>query len=122
MFFSSSIASINFCKCSLVAKIPLQVKNKKISFVWTQFSGLISYLRKRAQDPEKWKSCVAETIALKTCDEKTARKRAKEQTCPELKEILCQLDKNIRKLYGALPENIMFIICTGHGDTPLVQR
>ncbi|KAM0929987.1 hypothetical protein ACQ4PT_001228 [Festuca glaucescens] len=99
-----------------------EVKNKKISFVWTQFSGLISYLHKRTQDPEKLKSCVAEAIALKTCDGKTARKRAKERTCPELKENLCELDKKIRKLYSALPENAMFIICTGHGDTPMVQR
>ncbi|XP_047048327.1 small RNA degrading nuclease 5-like isoform X2 [Lolium rigidum] len=99
-----------------------EVKNDNISFVWTQFSGLISYLLKRAQDPEKLKSCVAEAIALKTCDRKTARKRAKDQTCPELKEILSELDKKIRKLYDTLPENAMFIICTGHGDTPLVQR
>lgn len=98
-----------------------EVKNDKISFVWTQFSGLISYLRKRAEDPEKLKSCVAEAIALKTCDRKTARKRAK-QVCPELKAILSELDKKIKKLYDTLPENAMFIICTGHGDTPLVQR
>ncbi|CAM0883386.1 unnamed protein product [Alopecurus aequalis] len=99
-----------------------EVKNNKISFVWTQFSELNSYLRKRAEDSEKVKSCVAETIALKTCDAKTARKRAKNQTCPELKGILCDLDKKIRKLHSTLPENAMFIICTGHGDTPLVQR
>ncbi|OEL26486.1 Small RNA degrading nuclease 5 [Dichanthelium oligosanthes] len=30
-----------------------EVKNDKVSFVWTQFSGLISYFRRRAQDPEK---------------------------------------------------------------------
>jgi RNA exonuclease 1 len=119
---SGSIASLFLCKFSLVAEILLQVKNDNISFVWTQFSGLISYLLKRAQDPEKLKSCVAEAIALKTCDRKTARKRAKDQTCPELKEILSELDKKIRKLYDTLPENAMFIICTGHGDTPLVQR
>uniref|UniRef100_A0ACD5Y553 Uncharacterized protein n=1 Tax=Avena sativa TaxID=4498 RepID=A0ACD5Y553_AVESA len=99
-----------------------EVKNDKISFVWTQFSGLISYLLKRAQDPEKLKSCVAEAIALKTCDRKAARKRAKDQTCSELKKILSELDNKIRKLYGTLPENAMFIVCTGHGDTPLVQR
>ena len=110
-----------FYKFSLVAKIALQVKNDKISFVWTQFSGLISYLRKRAENPEKLKSCVAEAIALKTCDRKTARKRAK-QICPELKAILSELDKKIKKLYDTLPENAMFILCTGHGDTPLVQR
>ncbi|EMS51162.1 Small RNA degrading nuclease 5 [Triticum urartu] len=98
-----------------------EVKNDKISFVWTQFSGLISYLRKRAENPEKLKSCVAEAIALKTCDRKTARKRAK-QICPELKAILSELDKKIKKLYDTLPENAMFILCTGHGDTPLVQR
>ncbi|CAM0949936.1 unnamed protein product [Alopecurus aequalis] len=63
-----------------------------------------------------------QAIALKTCDRKAARQRAKEQTCPELKEILSELDKKIRKLYDTLPENAMIIICTGHGDTPLVQR
>ncbi|KAK3139491.1 hypothetical protein QOZ80_5AG0384110 [Eleusine coracana subsp. coracana] len=65
-----------------------EVKNDKVSFVWTQFSGLMSYCRTRAQDPEKLKSFLAE----------------------------------IRQLYDALPDNTMFIICTGHGDTPLVQR
>ncbi|CAN6335749.1 unnamed protein product [Urochloa humidicola] len=99
-----------------------EVKNDKVSFVWTQFSGLISYFRRRAQDPEKVKSCVAEAIALKTCDGKTASKKAKRQICPELKEVLSELDKRIRELYGALPDNSMLIICTGHGDTPLVQR
>ena len=58
---------------------------------------------------------------MKTCDRKTARKRAK-QICPELKAILSELDKKIKKLYDTLPENAMFILCTGHGDTPLVQR
>ncbi|KAG2615208.1 small RNA degrading nuclease 5-like isoform X1 [Panicum virgatum] len=99
-----------------------EVKNDKVSFIWTQFSGLISYYRRRAQDPEKLKSCVAEAIALKTCEGKTASKKAKRQICPELKEVLCQLDKKIRELYVALPDNAMLIICTGHGDTPLVQR
>ncbi|KAK3136285.1 hypothetical protein QOZ80_5BG0430980 [Eleusine coracana subsp. coracana] len=65
-----------------------EVKNDKVSFVWTQFSGLMSYCHTRAQDPEKLKSFLAE----------------------------------IRQLYDALPDNTMFIICTGHGDTPLVQR
>jgi RNA exonuclease 1 len=32
------------------------------------------------------------------------------------------LDKKIRQLYDALPDNTMLIICTGHGDTHLVQR
>ncbi|CAD6268115.1 unnamed protein product [Miscanthus lutarioriparius] len=99
-----------------------EVKNDKMAFVWTQFSGLISYFRQRVQDPEKLKSCVAEAIALKTCDAKTASKKARSQICPELKEILCELDKKIRQLYGALPDNAMLIVCTGHGDTPLVQR
>jgi RNA exonuclease 1 len=98
------------------------VKNDKVAFIWTQFSGLISYFRRRAEDPEKLKSCVAEAIALKTCDTKTASKKAKSQICPELKEILCELDKKIRQLYGALPDNAMLIVCTGHGDTPLVRR
>jgi len=99
-----------------------EVKNDKVAFVWTQFSGLISYFHRRAQDPEKLKSCVAEAIALKTCDGKTASKKARSQICPELKEILCELDKKIRQLYSALPDNAMLIVCTGHGDTPLVQR
>ncbi|PWZ31273.1 hypothetical protein Zm00014a_031789 [Zea mays] len=99
-----------------------EVKNDKVAFIWTQFSGLISYFRRRAEDPEKLKSCVAEAIALKTCDTKTASKKAKSQICPELKEILCELDKKIKQLYGALPDNSMLIVCTGHGDTPLVRR
>ena len=106
----------------MLLEILLQVKNDKVSFVWTQFSKLISYLRTRAQDPDKVKSCVAEGIALQTCDRKTAQKRKKHQTCPELKEILIGLDKKIRKLYSILPDNAMLIICSGHGDTPLVQR
>ncbi|CAD6270326.1 unnamed protein product [Miscanthus lutarioriparius] len=97
-----------------------EVKNDKVAFIWTQFSGLISYFHRRAQDLEKLKSCVAEAIALKTCDGKTASKKAS-QICHELKEILCELDKKIRQLYGALPDNAMLIVCTGHGDTPLVQ-
>ncbi|KAL6642356.1 hypothetical protein ACP70R_020537 [Stipagrostis hirtigluma subsp. patula] len=99
-----------------------EVKNDKVSFIWTQFSGLMSYFRRRAQDPEKLKSCVAEVIALQTCDTKAAKKRTRHQICPELKEILSELDKKIRRLYGALPDNAMLIICTGHGDTPLVHR
>jgi RNA exonuclease 1 len=82
----------------------------------------MSYYHTRAQDPEKLKSIVAEVIALQTCDGKTAQKRARHQICSELKEILCKLDKKIRQLYGALPDNTMLIICTGRGDTPLVQR
>lgn len=82
----------------------------------------MSYFSRRAQDPEKVKSCIAEAIALKTCDAKTASKKGRRQICPELKEILCELDKKIRELYGALPDNAMLIVCTGHGDTPLVQR
>ncbi|KAL6906192.1 hypothetical protein ACP4OV_003793 [Aristida adscensionis] len=99
-----------------------EVKNDKVNFIWTQFSGLISYFQRRAQDPEKLKSCVAEVIALQTCDVKAAQKRARHQICPELKEILCELDKKIRRLYDALPANAMLIISTGHGDTHLVQR
>ncbi|KAG8051301.1 hypothetical protein GUJ93_ZPchr0009g1183 [Zizania palustris] len=100
----------------------MQLKNDNVSFVWTQFSRLISYLSTRAQDHDKVKTCVAEVIALQTCDRKTAQKRIKHQTCPELKEILSELDMKIRNLYSALPANAMLIICTGHGDTPLVQR
>ncbi|KAG8051303.1 hypothetical protein GUJ93_ZPchr0009g1183 [Zizania palustris] len=99
-----------------------ELKNDNVSFVWTQFSRLISYLSTRAQDHDKVKTCVAEVIALQTCDRKTAQKRIKHQTCPELKEILSELDMKIRNLYSALPANAMLIICTGHGDTPLVQR
>ncbi|AQK39851.1 Small RNA degrading nuclease 5-like [Zea mays] len=111
-----------FCDDDALSRSMKEVKNNKVTFIWTQFSGLISYFHRRAQDPEKLKSCVAEAIALKTCDGKTASKEARSKICPELKEILCGLDKKIKKLYGALPENAMLIVCTGHGDTPLVQR
>jgi RNA exonuclease 1 len=71
------------------------VKNDRVSIVWTQFSGLMSYYYTRAQDPEKLKSIVVEVIALETCDGKIAQKRARHQICSELKKILCELDHKL---------------------------
>ncbi|KAJ4819093.1 Small RNA degrading nuclease 5 [Rhynchospora pubera] len=98
-----------------------EVKNKKVNFIWTQFSGLISYLRRQSQDAEKLKCKIAEVLSLSTCDEKSARKKTKDM-CPELKNVLSEIDSKIAKLYNSLPVNSMLIIATGHGDTPLVQR
>lgn len=99
----------------------LQAKNKKVNFIWARFSGLISYLRCCSHDAEKLKCRIAEVLSLSTCDNKSAQKKTKDM-CPELKNVLSEIDSKIAKLYNSLPVNSMLIIATGHGDTPLVQR
>jgi RNA exonuclease 1 len=97
------------------------VKNKKVNFIWARFSRLMSYLRCCSQDSEKLKCRIAEVLSLSTCDKKSERKKAKD-VCPELKNVLSEINSKIAKLYSSLPVNSMLIIATGHGDTPLVQR
>lgn len=93
-----------------------------MSFIWTRFSGLISYLKSQAQDAEKLKSQVAQVLSLLTCKKKSSRKEKKHgRISSELKDILTGIDIKIRKLYQALPDNAMFIVSTGHGDTAMVQ-
>ncbi|XP_010912605.2 small RNA degrading nuclease 5 isoform X2 [Elaeis guineensis] len=99
-----------------------EVRNEKVSFIWTRFSGLISYLKAQAQDAEKLKSQVAEVLSLLTCKKKSSRKETKHgRISSESKDILSGIDIKIRKLYQALPDNAMFIVCTGHGNTAMVQ-
>ncbi|XP_008795226.2 small RNA degrading nuclease 5 isoform X2 [Phoenix dactylifera] len=99
-----------------------EVKNEKVNFIWTRFSGLISYLKAQAQDAEKLKSQVAEVLSLLTCKKKSSRKETKHgRISSELKDILTGIDIKIRKLYQALPDNAMLIVSSGHGDTAMVQ-
>ncbi|KAJ3671626.1 hypothetical protein LUZ60_007705 [Juncus effusus] len=99
-----------------------EAKKDRVGFIWTQFSGLINYLRDRSKDSEKLKCQIAEVLALRTCDNvKISRKKSKDM-CPELKAVLSEIDSKIAKLYNELLANSLLVICTGHGDTPLVQR
>lgn len=92
-------------------------------FIWTQFSELNRYFKGHADDPEKLNRKLAEMIAMLTCSKKlNGRKSIKYNATPELKDILSLMDGRIRSLHSSLPVNSMLIICTGHGDTAIVQR
>ncbi|URD93967.1 EXOIII [Musa troglodytarum] len=100
-----------------------EVKNEKVSFIWTRFSGLFSYFKKQAQDVERLRHRIAEVISSLTCKRKKARTTIKHgAVCSELKDILTGIDVKIQKLYNALPDNALLIVSTGHGDTAIVQR
>ncbi|KAF9682702.1 hypothetical protein SADUNF_Sadunf05G0136100 [Salix dunnii] len=100
-----------------------EVKNDGVHFVWTQFSELNSYFKKQAEDEGKLNGKLAEMISLLTCEKKsTNRKGMKCNMTSQLKEILTQMDARVRCLYSTLPTNTMLIICTGHGDTAIVNR
>ncbi|KAF5749094.1 small RNA degrading nuclease 5 isoform X1 [Tripterygium wilfordii] len=106
-----------------LSKAKKEAKNARVQFVWTQFSELNSYFIRQAADTEKLYGKLAEMISLLTCHETSANgKGIKEGISLELKEILSQIDAGVRSLYAALPVNAMFIICTGHGDTAIVNR
>ncbi|KAK7385072.1 hypothetical protein VNO78_30779 [Psophocarpus tetragonolobus] len=106
-----------------LAKTKKEVKNEKVHFIWTQFSELHSYLKKQAEDSESLNKKLAETMALHTCQNNSAKgKGFKLKASAELKEILARMDTRIYNLYMALPTNAMIIICTGHGDTAIVRR
>lgn len=99
------------------------MKNDRVHFVWTQFSELYLYLKKQVEDEAKLNGKLAEMISLVTCDKKPAnRKDIKSSVSSELKEILTRMDARVRSLCAALPTNTMLIICSGHGDTAIVQR
>ncbi|KAG6774295.1 hypothetical protein POTOM_021648 [Populus tomentosa] len=100
-----------------------EVKNDGVHFVWTQFSELNSYFKKQAEDEGKLNGKLAEMISLLTCEKKsTNTKGMKCSMTPQLKEILTRMDARVRCLYSTLPTNTMLIICTGHGDTAIVNR
>ncbi|XP_043698425.1 small RNA degrading nuclease 5-like isoform X2 [Telopea speciosissima] len=106
-----------------LAKASKEVKNDNVHFVWTQFSELNSYFRRQAEDVDKLNSKVAEMISLLTCHKTSKRcKDIKYSVTPELKDILTRMDARIRSLYARLPTNAMLIVCTGHGNTAVVQR
>ncbi|KAF5200895.1 Small rna degrading nuclease [Thalictrum thalictroides] len=106
-----------------LSKAKKEVKNEKVHFIWTQFSELHSYYKRQAEDTEKLNVNVAEMISLLTCNKKSTRKKGiRCSMSSELKNILARMDSRIQSLYATLPNNAMFIVCTGHGDTALVQR
>ncbi|XP_077213910.1 polynucleotidyl transferase, ribonuclease H-like superfamily protein [Tasmannia lanceolata] len=105
-----------------LSKAKKEVKNEKINFTWTQFSELSSYFKMQAEDKEKLNSQVAEMISLLTCKKSSGKKDIRYAITSELKNILHRMDARIRNLYSELPTNAMLILCTGHGDTAIVQR
>ncbi|XP_060198421.1 small RNA degrading nuclease 5 isoform X1 [Lycium barbarum] len=106
-----------------LSKAIKEVRNDKVQFIWTQFAELYAYLRKQADDSEKLNKKLAEMIALLTCEKQSNnRKSIKFDVTPELKDILSRMNRRVKSIYSNLPVNTMLIICTGHGDTAIVQR
>ncbi|XP_042494860.1 small RNA degrading nuclease 5-like isoform X2 [Macadamia integrifolia] len=106
-----------------LSKTRKEVKNDNVHFIWTQFSELNSYFRRQANDVDKLNSKVAEMISLLTCHKTSKRSKGiKNCATPELKDILTRVDARIQSLYATLPTNAMLIVCTGHGNTAVVQR
>ncbi|KAJ6799123.1 small RNA degrading nuclease 5 isoform X2 [Iris pallida] len=112
-----------FSDDEVLSKALREVQNEKVNFVWTRFSALNSYHDAQAQDLEGLKFRLAAITSLLTCSESSARKCAKRSVISsELKAILKHIDAQIQKLYVALPDNALFIVSTGHGDTAIVRR
>ncbi|PHT50498.1 hypothetical protein CQW23_10245 [Capsicum baccatum] len=92
----------------------------------TLFGGLdklYEYLRKQADDSEKLNKKLAEMIVLMNYEEQSdSSKNIKFDVTPELKDILRSMNCRVKSIYSELPLNAMLIICTGHGDTAIVQR
>ncbi|KAL5993022.1 Small RNA degrading nuclease 5 [Asimina triloba] len=106
-----------------LSKARKEVKNGKASFIWIQFSELHTFFKKQAEDKDRLSGQVAEMISLLTCQKKSAtKKHNKCRITSELEDILTRIDGRIRSLYADLPTNTMLIACTGHGNTPTVQR
>ncbi|XP_051139896.1 small RNA degrading nuclease 5 [Andrographis paniculata] len=104
-----------------LTKAKKEVKNKKVQFIWTQFSELFSYFKKQADCDENLNAKIAEMISLVTCS-KSGKKQSVCKVTTELKEILRRVDDKVRSLYSCLPRNAMLIVCTGHGNTAIVQK
>uniref|UniRef100_A0A7N0TZG8 Exonuclease domain-containing protein n=2 Tax=Kalanchoe fedtschenkoi TaxID=63787 RepID=A0A7N0TZG8_KALFE len=103
-------------------KAKKEIKNEKVHFVWAHFSELNSYLKKQSEDTERLNKKLAEMMSLLTCHSPCNKRKSKNIVAPEIKEVLTRLDGRIRTIYSLLPTNAMIIICTGHGDTAIVQR
>lgn len=100
-----------------------QVKNDKVHFVWARFTELSSYYKKQAEDDEALNKKLAEMTALLTCKNMSkGRKSLKYTVTPDLKDVLHRLNSRIKDVYANLPNNAMLIVCSGHGDTSIVQR
>lgn len=115
-----------FCLITITTNtffLSLQLNNRKINFVWAQFSELNTYFAKQAKNDKKLGAQIAEMISLMTCNDNSGQKSlVKSLFTPELKEILTRLDARIQSLYEALPRNSLFILSTGHGNIAIVQR
>ncbi|KAI3464606.1 hypothetical protein Pfo_021269 [Paulownia fortunei] len=105
-----------------LSKARKEVKNDKVHFIWTQFTELFSYFKKQADDDENLNIKIAEMISLLTCSKSTGRKSITYNVTSELKNILSRIDDRVKSLYSCLPCNAMLVICTGHGDTAIVQK
>ncbi|CAH9101695.1 unnamed protein product [Cuscuta europaea] len=107
-----------------LSKANKEVRNRKVHFIWTQFSELDSYFKKESDDAEKLNRKLAQMISLLTCEIRKAsnKKGIKYDITPELETILNRMDTRVKNLYANLPQNAMLIICTGHGNTAIVQR
>ncbi|KAL9173092.1 hypothetical protein ABFS82_03G091400 [Erythranthe guttata] len=99
-----------------------EVKNERVNFIWTQFAELYSYFKKQANDDENINTKIAEMISLLTCNKSNGKKSISYKVTSELKEILSGIDKKVKSLFSCLPCNAMLVICTGHGDTAIVQK
>nr|XP_043617142.1 small RNA degrading nuclease 5 [Erigeron canadensis] len=100
-----------------------EVKNDRVHFVWAHFTELESFYKKQAEDAEALGKKLAEMIALLTCQNKSkGRKNVKYTVTPDLKDVLYRLNSRIKSIYSNLPSNAMLIVCSGHGDTAIVQR
>ncbi|VFR00281.1 unnamed protein product [Cuscuta campestris] len=106
-----------------LSKANKEARNNKVHFIWTQFSELYSFFKKEADDADKLNRKLAQMIAMQTCERKPSNKKGiKYDITPELKNILNRMDGRVKNLYSNLPQNSMLVICTGHGDTAIVQR
>ncbi|KAL3513781.1 hypothetical protein ACH5RR_026498 [Cinchona calisaya] len=106
-----------------LSKARKEVRNDMVHFIWTQFAELNCYFKKQAEDPENVHNNLAGMISLLTCNQKpSGRKSIKPGVTSELKDILSRMDDRIRSLHSDLPPNSMLIVCTGHGDTAIVNR
>ncbi|CAA0809984.1 Small RNA degrading nuclease 5 [Striga hermonthica] len=103
-------------------KAKKEAKNERVHFVWTQFTELYSYFMKQANNEDNLNVKLAEMISLLTCNNSTSRKKIAYNITSELKDILSRVDKRVKSLHSSLPCNSMLVICTGHGDTAIVQK
>ncbi|KAG9458204.1 hypothetical protein H6P81_002712 [Aristolochia fimbriata] len=111
------------CDSEALSRAKKEVKNEKVSFIWTQFTELNSYFMKQAEHGDELSRLVAEMIALLTCVNGSKKEaNISSVMTPQLKDLLTRIDDRVKSLYTELPTNSMLIICTGHGNTAIVQR